>query len=169
MGSGKSTLGRALGKATGMQFIDLDIYIESRFHANIRDIFAQKGEDGFRDIECRMLREVSTFEDVIIACGGGTPCFFDNMETMNRAGLTVFLEASHMRLLERLKLGRMRRPLIAAMSDDELSAYIAEALSRRMLHYSRAAQTFPSDRLETAEQIAESVREFTARFNLPTL
>lgn len=168
MGSGKSTLGRALGKATALQFIDLDTYIESRFHANIRDIFAEKGEDGFRDIERRMLDEVSQFEDTVIACGGGTPCFFDNMEIMNRSGLTVFLQASHSRLLERLKLGRRRRPLIAAMTDDELSSYIADALARRMPHYSKAAEIFSADRLDTADQIEESVSAFISRFNIPT-
>ena len=120
MGSGKSTLGKALSKATGLRFIDLDTYIECRYHANVRDIFAEKGESGFRDIEQRMIREVSDFEDVIVACGGGTPCFFNNMEVMNGAGLTVLLAASVPRLLERLKLGRRRRPLIAAMTDTEL-------------------------------------------------
>lgn len=168
MGSGKSTLGRALGKATTLQFIDLDTYIENRFHANIREIFAEKGEEGFRDIERRMLNEVSQFEDTVIACGGGTPCFFDNMEVMNRSGLTVFLDASRPRLLERLKLGRRRRPLIAAMTDDELSTYIADALERRMTHYSKAAEIFLADRLDTVDQIAESVKDFTTRFNIPT-
>lgn len=128
MGSGKSTLGRALGRATGRTFIDLDNYIEQRFHANVRDIFASRGEEGFRDIERRMLREVSQFEDVIVACGGGTPCFYDNMEVMNAAGLTVMLDVSIDRLHSRLCLGRRRRPLIAAMTDDELRAYITQAL-----------------------------------------
>ena len=94
MGSGKSTLGKALSKATGLRFIDLDTYIECRYHANVRDIFAEKGESGFRDIEQRMIREVSDFEDVIVACGGGTPCFFNNMEVMNGAGLTVLRTGS---------------------------------------------------------------------------
>ena len=86
MGSGKSTLGRALAQATGLTFIDLDTYIEQRFHANVRDIFAQRGEDGFRRLERMMLHEVSEFEDVIVACGGGTPCFFNNMEHINSHG-----------------------------------------------------------------------------------
>lgn len=166
MGSGKSTLGRALGDATGLDFIDLDIYIERRFHANIRDIFASKGEQEFRNIEQRMLKEVSEFEDVIIACGGGTPCFFDNIDIMNQAGVTVFLNASHERLLERLKLGRRRRPLIASKTDQELSDYITESLNSRLPHYTKAAETFSADRLDTVEQLAESVNEFILRFNL---
>ena len=167
MGSGKSTLGKALGNATDLDFIDLDTYIERRFHANIRDIFASKGEASFRDIERRMLLEVSEFENVIVACGGGTPCFFDNIDIMNHAGLTVFLNASHQRLFERLKLGRKRRPLIATKSDEELSDYITEALNSRLPHYTKAAETFNADHLDNLTQIEESVKEFTSRFSIP--
>lgn len=162
MGSGKSTLGAALGRATGMTFIDLDSYIERRFHANVRDLFARYGEAGFRDIERRMLAEVSAFEDVLVACGGGTPCFFDNMDVMNRSGLTVMLDASEECLFGRLKVGRKRRPLIARLSDEELRAYIGEALARRMPYYGRAAVRFPSHMLENKEQIRQSVADFLA-------
>lgn len=166
MGTGKSTLGRALGRALGVDFIDLDSYIERRFHSNIRDIFARRGEDGFRDIERRMLEEVSQFEDVIVACGGGTPCFFNNVATMNAAGNTVWLQASHERLLERLKRGRQKRPLIARMTDEELDLYIAEAQRRREPFYSQANARFDSDRLDDADQIRESVAMFLKTFNL---
>lgn len=169
MGSGKSTLGRALSRATGLQFIDLDLYIECRFHASVRDIFASQGEDAFRDIERRMLREVCDFEDVIVACGGGTPCFFDNMDIMNRSGVTVMLDASRPRLLERLKLGRRKRPLIAAMTDEQLEQYIADALEARMPHYSKAAVTFMADRLDSVEQIEESVARISAMLQLPAV
>lgn len=168
MGSGKTTLGRAVSRVTGLQFIDLDTYIESRFHTNVRDIFATRGEEGFRDIERRMLREVSEFEDVIVACGGGTPCFFDNMEVMNAAGVTIYLDASLTRLHQRLKAGRSRRPLIASMTDDELLAYIGSALGARMPHYAKAAHSFGADRLDDAAMIAESVDAFIKRF-LPTI
>ena len=166
MGSGKSTLGRALSDASGLDFIDLDTYIERRFHSNIRDIFATKGEQEFRNIERRMLLEVSQFENVIIACGGGTPCFFDNIDVMNQAGTTVFLDASHWRLLERLKVGRRRRPLIASKTDQELSDYITEALNARLPHYTKAKETFSADRLDNLEQLTESVSEFARRFNI---
>lgn len=75
MGCGKSTLGRNVARMTGFQFIDLDNFIEARFHASVKEIFASRGEEGFRDIERRMLIETSDFQDVIVACGGGTPCF----------------------------------------------------------------------------------------------
>lgn len=75
MASGKTTLGKAYAKACGLSFIDLDWYIEERMHSTIRDIFATRGEDGFRQLERKMLLEVAEFENVIVACGGGTPCF----------------------------------------------------------------------------------------------
>lgn len=162
MGSGKSTLGAALGRATRLEYIDLDNYIECRFHANVRDLFARHGEAGFRDIERRMLLEVSAFEDVVVACGGGTPCFFDNMDLMNRSGLTVMLDASEECLTARLTVGRTRRPLIASLDDAELRAYIRQALAERMPFYRRAAVRFPSHLLEDEGQIKRSVADFLA-------
>lgn len=169
MGSGKSTLGKALARATGLAFIDLDSYIERRFHANVRDIFARCGEEGFRDIERRMLHEVSEFEDVVVACGGGTPCFYDNMEHIEAHGTAVFLDASHQTLLRRLKQGRRRRPIIASMSDSELDLFITQALDRRLPFYTRATHRFCADYLDSPEQIDTSVRLFIKQFNLPTL
>lgn len=166
MGSGKSTLGRALSAATGMTFIDLDNYIESRFHANIRDIFASRGEEGFRRIERNMLLEVSQFEDVIVACGGGTPCFFDNIDVINASGLSVMLDVSHDRLFQRLSRGRRRRPLIASMTDERLNGYIDEALEKRMPFYSKATHRFSGEHLDNAGEIAATVNEFITLFGL---
>ena len=83
MGAGKTTIGKLLASNLNCEFYDLDWYIESRFHKSIPEIFAERGEDGFRQIEHSMLQEVVGFEDAVIAVGGGTPCFFDNMEIMN--------------------------------------------------------------------------------------
>ena len=86
MGAGKTTVGKVLSRQLGLSFIDLDHYIEGRYHKTVGQLFAEKGEDAFRDIERRMLREVAAFEDVLVSTGGGAPCFFDNMEFMNGAG-----------------------------------------------------------------------------------
>ena len=86
MGAGKTTIGKALSNATGMAFYDLDWYIESRMHKSVKELFDENGETGFRKIEHNMLHEVAEFEDVIISCGGGTPCFFDNIDYMNQQG-----------------------------------------------------------------------------------
>lgn len=82
MAAGKTTLGRLAAQLLNVEFIDLDAYIESRYRKRISDLFAERGEEGFRDIERRMLHEVAEFDNVLVATGGGTPCFFDNMEYM---------------------------------------------------------------------------------------
>ena len=94
MCAGKTTVGKSLAKNMGISFYDLDWYIEDRFHKRIPEIFAEKGEEGFRDIERRMLHEAAEFEDIVLSCGGGTPCFFDNMKYMNQTGTTFYLKAS---------------------------------------------------------------------------
>ena len=167
MGCGKSTMGRAVSALTGVPFIDLDNYIEQRFHITVKEIFAQRGEDGFRDVARRMLQEVADFEDVIVACGGGTPCFFDNMEYMNSHGTTVFLNTPIDRLHSRLMRGRHKRPLIADKDDEELMTFIKEALAKRMEHYSKAQITFSSERLENKSEIANTAREFAELLAIP--
>lgn len=167
MGSGKSTLGKALASRCEVRFIDLDDYIEERSGKTIKEIFATEGEAAFRDLERRMLVEVSGFDNVLVACGGGTPCFGDNMELMNEHGVTVLLQASYERLLERLKRGRHKRPLIAALNDEELGDFITRQLELRMSHYSKAAEVFDSTLLEDENQIERKCEAFISQFNLP--
>lgn len=167
MGCGKSTIGRTVAKLSGVEFIDLDSYIENRYHATVSEIFAAHGEAGFREIEHRMLHEVAQFEDVIVACGGGTPCFMNNMEYMNSCGTTVFLDTPIDRLHSRLMRGRHKRPLIAGKSDEELLVFIREALARRRPFYAKAQMSFSSELLETKSEIENTAREFIHKLALP--
>lgn len=157
MGAGKTTLGKAFARAMGLTFVDLDWYIEERFHKTVRQIFTERGEDGFRELEKRMLHEAGEFEDVVISVGGGTPCFFDNMEYMNQAGETVFLDVNTKVLFRRLKVAKQQRPLLANKNDEELMAFIQEALQKRLPFYMKAKHVFNGERLEDRHQIQQSV------------
>lgn len=169
MGCGKSTLGRALARLSPLEFIDLDNYIENRFHASISDLFSSRGEDGFRKVEQAMLDEVSRFCNVVVACGGGTPCFFNNMELMNERGTTVWLTTPIERIYERLQRNRSKRPIIADKTDSELMRFITDALAARQPFYSMAQHQFCATLLEDKSQIETTAAEFIKRFNLPTL
>ena len=157
MGAGKTTLGKAFARAMGLTFVDLDWYIEERYHKTVSQIFAERGEDGFRELEKRMLHEASDFEDVVISVGGGTPCFFDNMDYMNQVGETVFLDVDNQVLFRRLKVAKQQRPLLANKTDEELMAFIQEALEKRLPHYTKAKHVFNGELLENRHQIQQSV------------
>lgn len=159
MGAGKTTIGKVLAREVELEFYDLDNYIEDRFHQKIPDIFAEKGEEGFREIERKMLHEVAEFENIIISCGGGTPCFFDNMEYMNSRGETVFLNASPEVLKEHLKMGKTVRPLIQGKTEEELVAYIEESLQKRLPFYRQAKHTVDIEVIHTKEQIKNYVNK----------
>ncbi|MDO4163009.1 MAG: shikimate kinase [Bacteroides sp.] len=159
MGAGKTTLGKAFARALNVPFIDLDWYIEERFHKSIRQLFAERGEDAFRELEKTMLHEVGEFEDVVISTGGGTPCFFDNIQYMNSQGQTVFLDVHPDILFRRLQVATQQRPVLQGRTDEELRAFIVENLEKRNPYYSQARYRFDAGHLESRQQIAESVQQ----------
>ena len=166
MGSGKTTVGRALSKETGMMFYDLDWYIESRMRKTVAQIFAEKGEEGFRKIEYNMLHEVAEFENVIISCGGGTPCFFDNMDYLNQQGDVVYLKCEPETLYKHLLMGKVERPLIKGKTPEELIAYITNHLAEREPFYSRAQHTLDVIVLDEYDKIKTSVAALRKLLNL---
>lgn len=162
MASGKTTFGRALAKALGCKFIDLDEYIVDRQAMTVNDIFSKYGEQYFRDLESSSLTDIIDNEaPAIVACGGGTPCFGSNLEHMSEAGLTVWLDAPTATILHRLREDRAGRPLVASLDKgNQLDDYVTENLSRRHPFYSRAEMRFDSSRLESTSEIDESVDSF---------
>lgn len=138
MGSGKSTMGRALASELNLTFIDLDTYLEERFFKTIPQIFAEEGEDAFRRKERKVLEEVASFDNVIVATGGGAPCFFDNMELMNKSGYCIFLDVHISSLINRLLHARVERPLIKGKSPEELREFIEELMKKRRPFYEKA-------------------------------
>lgn len=163
MGAGKTTIGKVLARELGVEFYDLDNYIEDRFHQTVPAIFAEKGEEGFREVERKMLHEVAEFENVVISCGGGTPCFFDNMDYMNTRGETIFLDASPQVLKEHLQMGKTVRPLIQGKSEEELIAYIEESLQKRLPYYRKAKHTLKIEVIHTKEQIKDYVEQIKGK------
>lgn len=157
MGAGKTTLGRAFAREMGLTFVDLDWYIEERYHKTISEIFAERGEDDFRRIEQKMLHEVGEFENTVISTGGGAPCFFDNMAFMKQSGKVVFLDVSVEVLVDRLSHGMQTRPILRGKTVEELRTFIEEALAKRAPAYLQAHYVLAGDRLESRKQITETV------------
>ncbi len=160
MGAGKTTLGVALAQELGMEFIDMDWYIEQRYHKTVRELFVERGEDGFRMIEQHVLREIGEFENVIVATGGGAPCFYNNMDYMNQMGETVFLDVTTEVLFLRLREAKQTRPILMNKTDEQLKDFIHVALQQRMPFYSQARHHFRADNLEDKTQITRSVAAF---------
>ncbi len=165
MGAGKTTLGKALAQELNLQFYDLDWYIEERYHKTIAQIFAERGEDGFREIERNMLHETAEFENIVLSCGGGTPCFFDNMAYMNRQAKTVYLKATPEILTQHLRMSKTERPLLKGKNDEELIQYISTSLETRTPYYSRAHYTFDVTLLDNSENIKDAVRSLKELLN----
>lgn len=159
MGSGKSTIGKGLAKVFGLQFIDMDTYIEKRNFKTIPELFATIGEEGFRKAEQKALHEVSEFENVVIATGGGAPCFFDNMEVIKRTGKSVYLNGTPRILAERLLQSKTERPLIKGKSEEELTAFIDETLSKREAWYKKADVVLDFDHDLSIDEIIETLNE----------
>lgn len=161
MCAGKTTIGKALAKRLGRTFYDLDWYVEERFHKKIPQIFAEEGEARFRNLECRMLHEVAEFEDIVLACGGGTPCFYDNMDYMNAVAETVYLKASTETLCRHVAMSRGERPLLKGKTDEELRSFIDNQLAQRAPYYEKAQHIIDINVLDSFDKVKDIVNLIT--------
>ena len=162
MGCGKTTLGEALAREMGVAYIDLDKFIEQKCGLKIIEIFDEMGEKRFREMETAALREVVEMRDVIVGCGGGTPCHGGNMELMNTAGITVWLTTSPERITARLLLPeqKSKRPKFKDLPDEAVLPLVQKELEKRIPHYSQAQLQFDSTDIETAEATERTARRF---------
>lgn len=158
MGCGKSTTGRRLAAALGWSCIDTDGFIERRYHRTIPQIFEEKGDAGFRQIERTVITELSDYEQVVIATGGGLACFADNMALMNARGLTVYLQTPVPLLVERLWQAKTQRPLLMGKSRDELTTFVGDLLAQREPFYRQAALIVDVKNDGDFDHIADIVR-----------
>lgn len=149
-------MGRSLASMLGLTFIDLDHYLEERYFKTIPRIFAEEGEDAFRRKERKMLEEVAAFDHVIVATGGGAPCFFDNIDLMNQSGFCIFMDVDVDSLIYRLTHARTERPLIKGKSPEELRDFIDALMLKRRPFYEKAQYILKGKEI-SAEQIIEIV------------
>lgn len=166
MGAGKTTVGKALAKELGVMFYDLDWYIESRMRKTVKQIFDEIGEEGFRKIERNMLHEVAEFENVVVSCGGGTPCFFDNMDYMNQLGETIYLKASPETLHTHLKMGKGVRPLLLNKTPEEVEIFIREQLMLREPFYNKAKHIIDINVMDDFDKINGMVQQIRKMLNV---
>ena len=138
MGCGKTTFGKKTASVLNIPFIDLDDYIEEKEKRTIKHIFETDGEKTFRKIENKSLLEVIHNEKFVLATGGGTPCFFDNLKTMKEHGITLYLELDIKSLVNRLLNAKIYRPLIWGKSVEELTEYVKKTLKSRNVYYKKA-------------------------------
>jgi shikimate kinase len=141
MASGKTKLGRELAKISGLGFADIDELFEEKYRISIVDFFEKYGEELFRQLEHQVLLDTADMDDIVISTGGGTPCFFDNMDFILSHGRSVYLRLPPAALANRLKTIRKQRPLLKDLKVEEIDQFIAEQLKVREPFYSRAEFT----------------------------
>jgi shikimate kinase len=160
MGSGKSYLGKKLAMRCSLLFLDLDELIETGEGASISDLFATHGETRFRELEAHYLRQVPPHS--MVATGGGTPCFHDNMQWINESGYSIFLDVSLPILVKRLWQEKAHRPLIAPLTVEELPDFLEKMLAQRKRWYRQAQFIYPvdSENLPVEEDIYHTFLKF---------
>ncbi|RUA31617.1 MAG: shikimate kinase [Bacteroidetes bacterium] len=151
MGSGKTTVGKKLARLMNRAFVDLDRQIEKDENQSIEEIFEAKGEDVFRELERKALHQTFDLKNTVISLGGGTPCFYDNLEQINAHGIGVYLKLSATSLAHRLQQSKTPRPLIKNLSDGELFEYVQQQLGERERFYNRTHIIIKGENLKVTE------------------
>lgn len=148
MGSGKTHWGRLLSQKLGIPFFDLDEQVCTHAGKSIPEIFAADGEEHFRLLEKEVMYMITESHDsFVMACGGGTPCFYNNIEYMNQAGTAVWINTPSSILFDRLVKEKTARPLIKDLSDEQLRGFITRKFSDRKIYYEQAAITIDEEPL----------------------
>ena len=158
-GCGKTFLGRRSAKLLGLNFIDLDLEIESYAGISVQKLFKIYGEEKFREIENYVLKNTAELDDVVISCGGGTPCFLNNMEIIKSRGISIYLKMNERALFHRLKNSKNKRPLLESKNDEELLNKISRLLGSREKYYNQADLIFEALN-STPEQLVKVINDY---------
>ena len=139
-GAGKSTVGKRLANKLDMNFIDLDSYIEEKYHTAIPLLFERYGESAFRTLESVALQEVLAMDNCVIAAGGGTPCHGDAMAQINARSKSIYLQLTEDQLVAHLLHSKKKRPLTNHLNEVELREYVRKTLAKRNPYYLQAQE-----------------------------
>lgn len=152
-GCGKTTFGKKVAHKLGIEFIDLDDYIEEKEGLTIPEIFEQRGEEKFRTLESQYLQEIiKTFDEFVLSTGGGTPAFHGNMDAMNNGGTTIYLNIPIKELIPRIIADHTNeRPLFAGLNSDQLQKKLLEMLNQRESYYRKAKITLLRSAIEDVD------------------
>ncbi|MBO4614160.1 MAG: shikimate kinase [Bacteroidales bacterium] len=158
MGAGKSVIGRRLAKSLNISFYDLDEEIESRYKMSVTSIFQKYDEACFRKLETTVLESFSEKDNYVLSCGGGTPCFGNNMALLNSLGTTIYIKLPAEKLAGRIANSFHKRPLTEGKSEAELASYVRETLNVREPFYSMAQITVAGSETDKDELVEKIVR-----------
>ena len=151
MASGKSTAAKKLAKKLNVDFVDLDREIGKTAGMNIPEIFKVKGEKAFRKLEQKELRKWMAKDGFVMACGGGTPCFYESMDEMNGAGTTVYLQMTPKAIVDRVQSAKEERPILKGLNTEKMLEKVTGQLKKRESFYSKAEWTINGVNLDIDE------------------
>ena len=158
MGAGKTTTARRLAQRMGWEVVDTDALFEEKYKISVHDFFNKYDEPLYRKLEAEVLKETEKLKHVVVSTGGGTACYFDNMEWMNDHGTTVFLRISEKAVVDRLLHAKRKRPLAAGKSEEELKAFVNRHYAERLPYYEKAQITVKAEDLDL-EGLASRIQE----------
>ena len=148
MGAGKTTAARRLASHLGWEVVDTDAMFEEKYKISVCDFFNKYDEPLYRKLESEVLKSTADLENVVISTGGGTACYFDNMEWMNQHGLTVFLRISQKAVVDRLLHAKRKRPLAEGKTETELTEFVNQHYMARLPFYEQAKITVKAEDLD---------------------
>lgn len=159
MGAGKSTIGKQLADKLQLNFIDMDRFIETTHGTSITDLFLDNGEAYFRLLEHRYLEKLSTYHHTVVACGGGTPCFHNNIQLMLKTGLVIYIKQPVEVLYKRLAEEQSQRPLLMGLDESQLKSFILENVTKRELFYNQSQIIYEPEHT-SADDLITSINLF---------